>query len=370
MNRLLPLLLLLLAGAVSACPMCSPMQMSMSEEIELAEAVVLAEKVVKKGSPGHRFRVTRTLKGEVPVGKVLVAGSDAGGAQKVVLFTAGSANSSFWTGRPYAADPDVEKFVLGVAKLPPRTSKGSLPQRLKFMAPFLHHPNDDLATAAVDEFSRAPYADVGQYAAQIGRQKIASWINDPSTPDEHLALYFVMLGKVGTSADLPLIEKKMSQSNEQELSSVTSPLIACYLNIKGAQGLPRIEKEFLAPGVPPRKLRGALEALRFHANYPTNLERKDVQPVFRRLLDDPKAAGFVLRDLAIWEDWESVSRVATLFDHGTGYQTWLKTAVIRFLITAPTEEAKLELERLRQKDPKLVTSVRDPYRRYPGEPGD
>ncbi len=369
MHRPLLLLLLLLTGALSACPMCSPMELSLSEDIELAEAVVLAEKIVKKGSPGHRFRVTRTLKGEVPVGKVLVAGSDAGGAPKVLLFTAGSADSSFWTGKPYAADSTVEKFALGLVELPSRTAKGSLPKRLDFMLNYLHHPNSDLAGAAVDEFSRAPYDDVGLYAARLGRAKVAQWVNDPTTPDEHLALFFVMLGKVGTATDLPAVERRLKSSDEQELASITSPLIACYLSLKGPAGLPRIEKEFLAPGVPPRKLRGALEALRFHANYATNLERKHVLPVFQRLLDDPKAAGFVLRDLALWEDWQSVPKVAMLFDQGTGYQTWLKTAVIRFLITAPTEEAKVELERIRQKDPKLVKSVQDPYRRYPGEPG-
>lgn len=344
-----------------ACPMCSPLPLSLTEELELSEAIVLAQPLGSK-----KFKVTRVLKGKLPEGKVLMAGSTAQGNQ-VLLYTAGAAASVFWTGRPRAATPEVVAFAEGLVRLPDRNKPGAADKRLAFMADYLEHAHDELAAAAADEFARASLEDVQRWAKKLGRDRVLAWVKNPKTPQEHKAVYYVMLGGLAVKADLPLLEQQMQQAQTLDLTTSLTPLIACYLSVKGSDGLAKIEADFLSPQTPPRRLRAALDALRFHANYETSIQQRQVVEVFARLLDSPRTAGFVLRDLAIWKEWSVTPRVAALYEQGTGYQSWLKIAVVRFLITAPTPEAQQALAELRQREPKLVNSVHEPYRRYPGE---
>ncbi|MCA9797134.1 MAG: hypothetical protein KC910_35230, partial [Candidatus Eremiobacteraeota bacterium] len=258
--------------------------------------------------------------------------------------------SPFWTGTPFVADPSMLAFARTAIKLPNDRSA-----RLRFFLGYLGDPNVDLAESAYSEFAAAPYEDVVALAPRLGRARVLELLAAPTTREAHKSVFYLMLGSFHQSEDLPLVEKAL---DKLVMTSPQSAIMSCYLELKGAAGLPMLESRFLIPSASTLSQRSALEAMRFQASAGKPITGSQVAPVFRRLLDDPELAPLVLRDLALWSDWEGLPKVVGLFDHAP---TWSRVSIVRYLASCPLPEAKAALERIGKKDPQLVKISAKPF---------
>ena len=358
--RLLILEVLLLSGLAWACPMCSPSSSTLTEQLEKATAVVIAEPHKEK-----KLVVTRVLKGPVLSGKILLAGRTQ--SKTVLHYTSGAPEAVFWNGTPRNAEGALAGFASGLMRLPSRESQAGVAKRLAFMVPYLEHADPLIAEAATDEFSRAELSQVHRFAPKLGRRKLVAWISDRSIPQSRKAVYFVMLGQVGQPSDLPLLESKLARIRQGTGPGV-APLLACYLSLKGPAGLALVERDFLAPETPHALQMTTLEALRFHADFDTNIPRAKILKTYEKLLDDPDRAGYILRDLALWRHWSIVPKLVPLYRSDKRKRSWMKASVLRFLLSCPTPAAKRALAELRREDPEFANSVKRPFRGDPGDP--
>lgn len=347
-------LVLLLATQAWACPSCMPLPITLAEELEMAEAVVLARPL-----PGaaNRFQVESVLRGRLKPGRTILAASEPMKGQ-VVLTTVQSEGSPFWSGRPRPSNPRVATFSQGVLKLPDRYAAGGRERRLNFFLPYLGDPDRVLSDSAYVEFADAPYAVVGRFAPKVGLAKLRNWLKSPKTPEEHRSLYLVMLGQTGKAQDLPWIENQVQRAAQGKPPATLGALLLCYLQLKGSAGLEVIDRRFLKGDLERRN--AAIETLRTIMDENTPVPKSKVLPLFHSLLKDPDLAGAVLRDLALWEDWAALPQVIPLLEL-PAKQTFVRTAAIRYLRSCPLPQARAQLEQLRQQDPKAAESWPQPF---------
>lgn len=331
-----------------------PLPLTLAEELEMSEAVVIA-----RALPGaaNRFQVESVLRGRLKPGRILLAASEPMKGL-VVLTTVQSEGSPFWSGRPRPSDPQITNFIRGALKLPDRYAAGGRERRLKFFLPYLGHPNRVLSDSAYVEFADAPYSIVARFAPAVGLSKLRTWLKDPKTPEEHRSLYLVMLGQIGKTQDLPWIEAQVLAAARSKPPGTLSALLICYLNLKGSGGLNLLEKAFLKGGLERRN--AALETMRTLMDETTAVPKSKVLPLFRNLLSDPDLAGSVLRDLALWEDWAALPQVLPLLEL-PAKQMFIRIAAIRYLRSCPLPQAQEKLEQLRQQDPKAAESWPQPF---------
>ena len=126
-----------------------------------------------------------------------------------------------------------------IQKLP---EKG--PERLIFFQDYFEDEEPVLAFDAYDEYARAPYEDLIGMKDQMKREQLIEWIKSPKTSVNRRRLYFTMLGVCGTQDDIPLLEELISSDSRKKRAGLDA-LIACYLNLKKADGVQLIEDRFL-----------------------------------------------------------------------------------------------------------------------------
>lgn len=343
---LLVLLSVVLCPPVLSCPSCMPMAVTLSEELDMAEAVVVARPL-----GNNRFEVERVLRGRLKAGRVILAATpeDLKLGSKVLLSTVDSEGSPFWTGQPRPGDARVLEFVNKVLQLPQRYAPGGREARLRFFLPYLGHSQSLFADSAYVEFADAPYAQVARFAPQVGLGKLRAWLKNPATPEAHQSLYYIMLGQIGESSDLQWLEPRVLQAAARKPPANLASLLIGYLNLKGTSGLALVEKSFLNGTLERRN--AALEALKVLVDEKTRVPRQAVLPLFRVRLKNLDLAGILLRDLALWEDWESLPQVIPLLELPPQHE-FTRTSAIRFLRSCPLPLARDTLENLRKKDPK------------------
>ena len=67
-------------------------------------------------------------------------------------------------------------------------------------------------------------------------------------------------------------------------------------------------------------------------------------------------ADMVISDLARWEDWTVVEKLATIFREATTDETsWVRTPIITYMEACPLDDAKTYLKEFRELDPDAAT---------------
>ena len=87
----------------------------------------------------------------------------------------------------------------------------SLPQaqRLPYYIGFLENPDPLLSIDAWAEFANATYEDVKAVKKEFPRDKLREWIADPMMTPERLGLYGMMLGLCGDASDAEFLESQI-----------------------------------------------------------------------------------------------------------------------------------------------------------------
>lgn len=349
-------LTLIMALPANSCPFCSAVARTFTEQIDSSDLVVIAclesepEGKDQTKLPRAMFRITNILKGEdiMSVGqefKAVVVSRRIRIGDKFLVMGNGT-DSINWTTPQLVSDTVIE-YLKQLDGLP---EKGA--DRLAFFVGYFEHQESMLAYDAYDEFARAPYADVKGLKDRIEPDQLLGWLKDPEVMKSRKRLYYTLLGVCGGEEQLPFLEE-IIKSGDRDRQAGLDALIACYLTLRGDEGVPLIEETFLKnPEAEYIDVFSAISALRFHGTEADRVSRDRIVEALRYVLDRPKMADMVIPDLARWEDWSVMERLVQMFrDCDTDETRWVRTPIISYLQACPKEEARSHIAELREIDP-------------------
>ncbi|MCC6493862.1 MAG: hypothetical protein IT424_12690 [Pirellulales bacterium] len=371
------------------CPFCSAAMQTLGQEIASADGAVIAqlaapipESVAAAPAAGAagaalataKFRIVEVLRGEEKLGgakelDVVYFGQDP--PEKRFLITGLAAitpDKIEWTTPVPLSDRAVEY----VRRLPGLPASGI--ERLVFFQKHLEDADPLLAQDAYDEFARAPYAEITALAPHMEHDRLIEWINDPSVGPSGRRLYLTMLGVCGQPEDVARLEKllrydyqlmkpgiaaalvncgasgaavgmgltdEMMHADERRKKESLDALIACYLKLKGSDGLALVNEKFLGnPTVEYKNLHSAIMALRFHGEETDILPREKLLESMRLALDHKEFADQVIPDLTRWEDWEVMPRLVTMFKDSEK-DDWIRQPVASYLLVAAEQPGEV-----------------------------
>ncbi len=344
-----------------ACPFCSAVSQTFTEEIESMDVVVIGQLIEAPPVPDAAtnpdaplpkatFRVVTILKGDKWIKKdqeikVLYFGEPD--KTKSYLMMGTDPPQLMWS-TPLRLSARAEKYIQA---LPTLAKDGS---RLLFFQEHLEDEDEMLSRDAYDEFANAPYSDLIAMKEKMHVDRLIEWIKDTDVPASRRRLYFTMLGVCGTEEYAPLL-KAMMQSNERKDKAGLDALIACYLILTGPSGMDLIDEQFLKnPKAEYADTYAAIMAIRFHGTETDVIEKPRLVQSLRFMLDRPELADLVIPDLARWNDWEAMPRLVQLFKDADEKSSWVRVPVINFLRACPLPEAKKQIEELSKIDPDAV----------------
>ncbi|RIK73372.1 MAG: hypothetical protein DCC67_17970, partial [Planctomycetota bacterium] len=396
-----------------ACPFCSAPMQTLGQEIAAADGAVIAQLVspipeaAVPASPGGGAVGTELATAKFRIAEVLRGEAKLGGAQEldVVYFGQDPPEKKFLITGLAAISPDKiewttpvplsDRAVQYVKRLPNLPATGV--DRLIFFQEHLEDEDPLLAQDAYDEFARAPYADVIALGPHMNRPKLIQWINDPNVGPSGRRLYLTMLGVCGQPEDVAMLESllsydyqlmkpgiaaaiancaaagtvigagladEMMHADERRKKESLDALIACYLKLKGPEGLALVDEKFLGnPTVEYKNLHSAIMALRFHGEETDVIPRDRLLQSMRLALDHQEFADQVIPDLTRWEDWEVMPRLVAMFK-ASEKDDWIRQPVASYLLVAaeqqgaPGEQARAALAELESLDAETVERAR------------
>ena len=343
-----------LATSAVACPFCAAVSQTFSQEIESMDAAVIAKLVEAPAVTAEgagveaTFEITQVLKGKEHLGdmktiKSLYYGEGRQGREFLILGT--EPENMMWSTPTLLTDRGI-KYINQVIKLP---ATGN--DRYVFFQDYLEDEDEMLARDAYDEFANAPYSALHDLKPKMKHDQLVEWIENPDIAANRRRLYFTMLGVCGTQDDLPLLEKMLS-SDDRASKSGLDAMIGCYLTLAGADGLPLIDKLYLAnKEAEYADTYAAIMALRFHGTETDVIEKDRLLKSLHLMLDRPALADLVIADFARWEDWSVMDKLVKLFKEADEETSWIRVPVIRYLMACPKPEAKEHLTELEKIDP-------------------
>ncbi len=366
----------LMPYVASACPFCSAVSLTFSQEIAQSEATVIAELIEPPPAdallptaegplPKGKFSVVEVLKGGEAIEMNGHVGVDADPIETIFLedkpvgslylLMAVEPPELVWSS-PIPVSQRAVEYIRQLSQLP---EKGA--DRLAFFQKYLEDEDDTLARDAYDEFAVAPYDDLKVLEDRMDPTQLLAWVTNPDVQTNRRRLYATMLGVCGTKADGKTIERilvgeDLSESQAEARSGLDA-LIACYITLVGPDGLDLIDRLFLdrqGRDIPFTETYAAVMALRFLGEESEIVPQDRVLASLRLLLDQPKLADLVIADLARWKDWSVVDRLVELFETATAENIFVREPIVNYMRTCPLPEANQALETLEKIDPDAV----------------
>ena len=381
------LLVLLLAGFVAivglaapavACPFCSAVSLTFSQEIAQSQAAVIARLVepppaarLAPGAGGRlpkgKFQVVEVLKGSALVADAGLLGADAAPIETIMLeekpvgtlflLMGVEPPNLIWSSPIRLSD----RAVAYIKKLADLAEKG--PERLAFFERHLEDEDEALARDAYDEFAIAPYADVRGLKDRMNPAKLLGWIENPKVQANRRRLYATMLGVCGGDADAEriaaILEGKpatggLLPQEQAEIRGGLDALIACYVTLRGPEAIDFVDRLFLKPegrDVPFAETYAAVMALRFLGEESDIVPRERVLASLRLLLEQPKLADLVIPDLARWQDWSVLEKLVKIFKEAQADNIFVREPIVTYLRACPLPEAAAAVKEAEQIDP-------------------
>ena len=338
---------------VKACPFCSPfIGSSLLMEIDSAETVVLATLAEPPTTSDDRtaeFFVVDVIKGGDRVERlspleVNMTGINKIGSRYLLIQIP---DQKAWV--RHIVSPKIWQFAREAVTIPEtreNISDAEQSRRLVFCLPYLVSENERLARSAYGEFAAAPYSAINHLASQLDGEQLKSWIKSTGEDDSRLrGLLFTLLGACGDENDEEFLRVAFEHGLNKARSTELATIIAAWIKISGADALEQIDRRLLVPEkVESTRRRAAVEALRFFANVDrSGIEKTRVIESARHLLVHPDAADFIIRDLAEWEDWESLETILALWNQHGRTSAWLRPPIVDYLKACPNGNSQKAL---------------------------
>ena len=364
------------AQQAQACPFCSAVSLTFAQEIAQSQAAAIVRLVEPPPAgalspraegplPKGKFVVVEAIKGGDLIAEAGHAGAD-GTPIETILLEEKPVGTLFllmgieppkivWS----SPIPVSERAVQYLRKLSTLPEKG--PDRLAFFQQHLEDPDETLARDAYDEFAVAPYADVRGLADRMDPTQLLGWIENPKVQANRRRLYATMLGACGTKADAERIGAILANQDlgpeKAEVRSGLDALIACYVTLKGPDGLDLVDELFLnrrGREIPFTETYAAVMALRFLGEESQSVPRDRVLASLRLLLAEPKLADLVIADLARWQDWSVIDRLVELFEKAEADNIFVREPIVNYLRACPLPQAAAAIATLEKIDPEAV----------------
>lgn len=359
-----------------ACPFCPGPSTTLSEQLAQADVAILGQwsnsvtgTFQKSGQTN--FVITEVLhqplKSNLKVGKQITLSRHYAGKPDELFLLTGTRGISLHWNEPIA----VTSASIHYLKQAP-AQKAETTTRLRYFLNYLEHPDQIIANDAFAEFANSPFETVTPLAEELPREKLRSWLENENTPVPRLGLYGLLLGLCGRESDIQFMEAKI-QIPAQEFRIGIGGLMSGYLLLTGSVGLDKIDQtKFQDKTAAFSETFAGLQALSFMWTFgEEKIEKRRLNQSMRLLLERPELADLVIANLARWEDWDVMDRLADLYAAKDYDVRSIKKAIIRYFLVAslvpPTQaggndietsrKAKQFLKLLRLTDPQTVQSA-------------
>lgn len=362
---------------VRACPFCPAALMTLSEQLEQANAAALGQWVsADKGTEDKRgtstFQLRQLIKGPKSVAKGQKVTAEGYQAAKpgdlffLLGFEVDKGAELIWG----TALPVTEPSFKYISQAPPRAAPQAT--RLPYYLKFVEDPDPQVSNDAFAEFANAEYEDVERLTAQLPKEKIRRWIADPKTPATRLGLYGMLLGLCGDETDAVELEKRILLESKEFRLGIDG-LMGGYLLLTRDRGLDVLDKHKLRDKtIPFSETFAAMQALRFMWSYGKNrIAPERLQQSMRILLDRTEMTDMVIADLARWKDWDVQDRLLKMYGEAEYDTPSIKRAIVRFMLVSSKDvpsnaevavpphvvNGEKALQSLRKQDPKTVSDA-------------
>jgi hypothetical protein len=367
----LVLALLLSAPAAAACPFCGVVSRPLSDRRDAALAVAVGEaagaaRTDEAGLLVQAVTVRQLLRGKgVAAGASVTARVAAPVEGTAILLctgpvgAAGDIASSRW--EAVAAD----EALLGYVAAAPSTDDRSA-ERLRWFAARLDHPDRRIADDAFAEFGLAPYEAVREAAAAIDAGWLEDCVSEAGGEQRRRGFCGLVLGIRAAAATDAAEARRMTALLRRAIELPASDVRAGFDGLLGgllvAEGAEALrffdDRGLFAPDARAGDARHLLAALRFAwESLAESVPRERTSAATARLLDNPVVAADAAVDLARYSAWDSVDRVAGLWDRLGKDDPLVRRGVVGYLRSCPRPEARAHLERLRAADPRAVAEA-------------
>lgn len=350
------------AGVV--CPLCPAIgAQTIGEGLATSDVAVIARLVERREEPAAdqrnaRFQVVTFLVGDETQLDGESIELDYYGSRPLgteFLIPATDPLKLTW-GDPIVMSAECKSYVQEVMQLSEQAD-----ERLRFFLSRLEDDDEVIASDAYDEFARAPYEHVVALKEDYDPGQLLDWIKSEEVPDSRRRLYFMLLGVCGSQEQLPQVKSLLEKGIADKQAGLDS-IIACYLSLSGAEGLPLINERLLSntdAGYGPTY--AAIMALRFHGTEGGVIEQAEVIKSFRLLLSRPSMADLVIPDLARWKDWDSADRLAKLFKDVEPENRFVRIPIVIYMKLCPLPEAKKYMKEFEKIDADSVERAKAAY---------
>jgi hypothetical protein len=349
------------AATAIACPFCSAIKPTLSQRCDSSTEGYLAECVTLDAK-------AKPASGEFSVRKVLKAGESKLNRQTVraaapANIKTGSLVLLLGTNDPDSREerfeweitPLNEASFAYIARLP--NERTPVLERLKYFAPFLEHADPLISEDAFLEFGHAPYDQVLRACSFISAAKLRQWINDPAVKPERKGFYGLALGLTAQgdnrAANQAVLEKLVSAPATlgSDFRAGFDGVLSGYLIATNGDGIDQIKSRFIDdPVAAEGDVRHVQSALRFYYEFGPADDRPAVVTAVEHMLNRPGVAAAAITDLARWQQWSQVDRIAKLYPSAAEPDAALQRAVVGYLTACPFPTAEAALEVLRQRD--------------------
>lgn len=377
-----------------ACPFCTSVPRTLSDDLEDAVVALLAKSQgfvrADDGTNHLRLSVLTVIKGggaltqktlSIPEPSVTAElpqvdpnssdNPDQGAVANDVrngdiVWLLGFGDEQIQWDQPLVVTAAGQAYLSGLKRLPEAGVK-----RLEYFLPYLKHSEELIARDAYNEFAEATLEAIAGLENQIDRPWVIASLRDPDVPIHHRRLCWTLLSQCGTEQDVQLFDQAFARRTiEPDYEVGLDAAISCYLCLGGVTALERVEREFLsAESAGSSDGFAAVQALRVHGTELRVIPRQRLAAAMARMLKYPQVADLVISDLARWQDWSHVERMVELFRSATAETPLLKPAVIQYLKACPEPTAKQAIETLRGIDPLTVKRVEASLLFTPGAAG-
>jgi hypothetical protein len=351
-------LLAIRGASAQACPFCTALTPTLSQQ-KAAAAVTLLAEVQREATGGPaELKVHHVLTGErlVDPNAPLAVPLDLAAApgQLLVLFGSGSADQLSW----HAVA--VDEFSYGyLAAAPPRNL--SQVERLPYFARFLEHPDKLIAEDAYLEFGHAPFDVVEQTAHLLPTDQVRRWLTSEIVPPHRKGFYALVLGLARDpkeqQTNRELLER-LILAPEDDFRAGFDGILGGYLLLSGERGLELIESRYLtSPDAAVGDVRHVQTALRFYQEYGRQIPTVRLCEATRHLLKRPEFAESAIIDLARWQDWGQEAAIAAFYNRPGYCEPAIRRAIVGYLSLSPHAQARVALDELRAVDPRGVAAA-------------
>jgi hypothetical protein len=357
---------LLIAHAAAACPFCGPVGRSLADRRDTADAVLVGDATgdASRGADGllvQPLAPLTVLRGTADVPAVVV---ECRVSEPVtgtgILFGSRDPAGPRW--EAIAAD---EALIAHVAAAPAVEEPAA--RRLRWFAGRLEHANPAIAADAFTEFGLAPFEAVREVADAFDPNQLQTWLADPRVDRRRRGFYAVALGMATAATSQPTdrsggiaaLHAAVEEAGD-DLRAGYDGILAGVLVAEAEAGLDYLQGQGLvANNTRPGDAKHSLAALRFAWEcLADSIPRDRVAEATAGLLDNPAVAADAAVDLARYERWSEVERVAALWQSLGRDDPLVRRAVAGYLEACPLPVAASHREGLAASDPEAWAAAR------------